>query len=173
MTIYFNDARDYSPIIEKWVNEFRDTLEDDPANGNLKPGDDSGNTIPGIKIIFDGYGEDDDGNPDLATESYAVFIHRDSLDNEDFPEHEKTPWALVHRPKEEVCIYAWYDVENDIWEILPLEDRLENNEGYMTAKEVMAVLEHLYDYYFKPWEGKFENDPETDLPLWPYPTKKT
>ena len=33
MTIYFNDARDYSPIIEKWVNEFRDTLEDDPANG--------------------------------------------------------------------------------------------------------------------------------------------
>ena len=53
------------------------------------------------------------------------------------------------------------------------KDRLDNDEGCMTAEEVMAILEHLYDYYFKPWEGKFENDPETDLPLWPYPTKKT
>ena len=51
MTIYYNDDRDYSPIIERWVHDFRETLEDDPANGNLRPGDDSGETIPGIKII--------------------------------------------------------------------------------------------------------------------------
>jgi len=61
------------------VHDFRETLEDDPANGNLRPGDESGDTIPGIKIIFDGYGENDDGTADLDTESYAVFIHRDSL----------------------------------------------------------------------------------------------
>ena len=143
---------------------------------------------PEVKIIFDGYGdlEDTDENGEYQyteggntnMESYAIFIHRGAIDPDFmFPEHDSYSFTfgsmLQHRPKEEVCIYAWYDVKNDIWEIIPLEDRLEDNEGCMTAKEVMAVLEHLYDYYFKPWEGKFENDPETDLPLWPYPTKKT
>ena len=142
---------------------------------------------PEVKIIFDGYGdlEDEDengkyrytegGNKNM--ESYAIFIHKDSL-AEDFifPEHDVFGFTfgsmIQHRPAEEVCIWAWYDVENDIWEILPLEDRLEDNEGCITAKEVMAILEHLYDYYFKPWEGKFESDPETGLPQWPFSDNK-
>jgi hypothetical protein len=155
MTIYFNDDRDYSPIIEKWVNDFRETLEDDPANGNLRPGDESGDTIPGIKIIFDGYGEDDEGNPDLATESYAVFIHKDSLDIEEFPEHEQTPWALIHRPKEEICIYAWYDVENEEWSINSI---YETSECDVSEEEVMQILEFIDNRYFS---RKFI--PEADL----------
>jgi hypothetical protein len=138
---------------------------------------------PEVKIIFDGYGDLEEENMDgeykyieggnTNMESYAVFIHRDAADpGFMFPEHELTPWALIHRPKEEVCIYVWYDVENNSWDILPLEDRLDNDEGCMTAEEVMAVLEHLYEYYFKPWEGKFENDPETGLPLWPFNNNK-
>jgi len=142
---------------------------------------------PEVKIIFDGYGDleiDNDvdeyqftegGNTNM--ESYAIFIHRGAIDPDFmFPEHDSYSFTfgsmIQHRSKEEVCIYAWYDVENDIWDILPLDDRLDDGEGCMTAKEVMAILEHLYDYYFKPWEGKFENDPETGLPQWPYPTKK-
>ena len=142
---------------------------------------------PEVKIIFDGYGDLDEENMDgeykyieggnINMESYAIFIHRGAIDpNFMFPEHDSYSFTfgsmLQHRPKEEVCIYAWYDVENDIWEIIPLEDRLDDGEGSMTAEEVMAILEHLYDYYFKPWEGKFESDPETGLPLWPYPAKK-
>ena len=137
---------------------------------------------PEVKIIFDGYGdlEIDNGvdeyeykeGGNTKMESYAIFIHKDALVPEFmFPEHELTPWALVHRPKEEVCIYAWYDVENETWDILPLEDRLDDDVT-MTAEDVMVILEGLYEYYFKPWEGKFTNDPETGLPNWPFPIEK-
>jgi hypothetical protein len=137
---------------------------------------------PEVKIIFDGYGdlEIDNGvdeyqykeGGNTKMESYAIFIHKDSLEPEFiFPEHELTPWALIHRPKEEICIYAWYDVENDIWDILPIEDRLDE-DNTMTAEDVMVILEGLYEYYFKPWEGKFTNDPETGLPNWPFPNIK-
>jgi hypothetical protein len=105
-------------------------------------------------------------------ESYAIFIHKDALEpGFMFPQHELTPWALIHRPKEEICIYAWYDVENDNWDILPIEDRLDA-DNTITAEDVMVILEGLYEYYFKPWEGKFENDPETGLPLWPFNNNK-
>ena len=137
---------------------------------------------PEVKIIFDGYGdlEIDNGvdeyqykeGGNTKMESYAIFIHKDALEPEFiFPEHELTPWALIHRPKEEICIYAWYDVENDNWDILPIEDRLDA-DNTMTAEDVMVILEGLYESYFKPWEGKFTNDPETGLPNWPFPTAK-
>jgi hypothetical protein len=137
---------------------------------------------PEVKIIFDGYGdledEDEDGEyrytegGNKNMESYAVFIHKDALQPEFmFPEHELTPWALIHRPKEEVCIYVWHDVEADTWDVLPLEDRLDD-DNTMTAEDVMVILEGLYEYYFKPWEGKFTNDPETGLPNWPFPIDK-
>ena len=112
--------------------------------------------IPEVKIIFDGYGdleiENEDGyeykeggNTDM--ESYAIFIHKDSgKKNFEFPEHEMTPWALIHRPKEEVCIYAWYDVENDDWSINSLD---ETSDHKMTDKQVMKILETLDKRYFK------------------------
>ena len=113
--------------------------------------------ISEIKIIFDGYGdlEDEDENGEYRyeeggnknMESYAIFIHKDSA-QEDFvfPEHELTPWCLIHRPKEEVCIYAWYDVENDTWDILPLEERVEDTD--LTVEQVMGILETLNERYF-------------------------
>lgn len=128
--------------------------------------------IPEVKIIFDGYGDletEDEyiegGNKNI--ESYAIFIHKDATDPDFiFPPHDLTPWALVHRPKEEVCIYAWYDVENDEWSINGLE---ETSDHEMTDEQVMQVLEFLYEHYFKPWEEvKFENDPKTGLPIWPF-----
>ena len=135
--------------------------------------------LPEVKIIFDGYGdlEDTDENGEYKyvergntnMESYAIFIHKDALQEEFvFPEHEMTPWALIHRPKEEVCIYAWYDVESNDWSINALE---ETSEHDMTNEEVMNILDGLYDLYFKPWEGKFTTDPETGLPNWPFPQK--
>ena len=141
---------------------------------------------PEVKIIFDGYGdlEDEDENGEYRyteggntnMESYAIFIHKDALEPEFvFPEHDSYSFTfgsmIGHRPKEEVCIYVWYDVEMGTWDVLPLEDRLDGDNS-MTAEDVMKILEGLYEYYFKPWEGKFQNDPETGLPVWPFLDKK-
>jgi hypothetical protein len=117
--------------------------------------------ISEIKIIFDGYGdlEDEDENGEYRyeeggnknMESYAIFIHKDSA-QEDFvfPEHESFSFTfgsmIQHRPAEEVCIYAWYDVENDTWDILPLEERVEDTD--LTVEQVMGILETLNKRYF-------------------------
>jgi len=138
--------------------------------------------LPEVKIIFDGYGdlEDEDENGEYRyteggnknMESYAIFLHKDAL-AEDFifPEHDVFGFTfgsmIQHRPAEEVCIYAWYDVENNSWDVLPLEDRLDDSNT-MNENDVMKVLEGLYDLYIKPWEGKFANDPNTGLPIWPF-----
>ena len=109
--------------------------------------------IPEVKIIFDGYGdletEDEEGNyvykegGNTNMESYAIFIHKDALtEGFEFPEHD-TWFAIIHRPKEEVCIYAWHDVENDTWDFLPLEDRLDK-ECAMNEQDVMNILEGIY-----------------------------
>lgn len=123
---------------------------------NLQIGEDISD-ISEVKIIFDGYGdlefEDLDGEyqyregGNTNMESYAIFIHKDSAqEGFVFPEHELTPWCLIHRPKEEVCIYAWYDVENDTWDILPLEERVEDTD--LTVEQVMGILEVLNERYF-------------------------
>ena len=135
-------------------------------------------SIREVKIIFDGYGDletDDDyiegGNKNM--ESFAIFIHKDALsDGFVFPEHDITPWALIHRPSEEVCIYAWHDVANDSWDILPLEDRLE--DVGMTEEEVMNILEVLHERYFKPIERSELNNHIKGLAAaaWPFPTGK-
>ena len=127
MTIYLNDDRDYSEVIEHWVREFICTMDE----GRLHPGDDSGDAPFGVKIIFDGYAdlETYDENNEYVYEeggdttqlSFAVFIHKNSL-TEEFPEHDQTPWALIHRPKEEVCIWVWYDESNDEISVIPFED---------------------------------------------------
>lgn len=109
-------------------------------------------SIPEVKIIFDGYGDLDTeeeyiegGNTDM--ESYAIFIHKNSLTEDfEFPEHDMTPWALIHRPKEEVCIYAWYDVAEDYWEILPLEERVYDTT--MKENDAMKILLGLEEKYF-------------------------
>jgi len=140
MPIYFNDDRDYSEVIESWVRTFISTMDD---GNDLEPGNRSGDEPFGIKIIFDGYGIlewedengkyqcDEQGNKDAM--SFAVFIHKNSL-IEDFPEHELTPWGLIHRPKEEACVYCWYDVIEDKLDIIPFEDNnsTELDHGFVT-----------------------------------------
>ena len=137
---------------------------------------------PEVKIIFDGYGDLDEENMDgeykyieggnTNMESYAIFLHKDAM-TEDFifPEHDVYAFTfgrvIGHRPKEEVCIWAWYDVENNSWDISSLEDRL-TEDNTMNENDVMKILEGLYELYFKPWEGKFTTDPITGLPNWPF-----
>ena len=136
--IYTNDDRDYSAIVEQWVRDFIATMDEDIFDGNGSPGNDSGDTPNGIKIIFDGYGynEETDEENDLNTLSFAVFVHKTSL-TEDFPEHVQTPWALIHRPKEEVCLWCWYDVNADEVSVIPFED---NNSTELDHKFVQNLI---------------------------------
>jgi hypothetical protein len=81
-----------------------------------------------------------------------------------------TPWALIHRPNEEVCIWVWHDVENNEWEILDLEERLEDTE--LNSEQVMTIMEELHERYFKPIEqSKLDNHIKGLAPAaWPFPT---
>ena len=102
--------------------------------------------LPEVKIIFDGFGDlevdngvdeyqyTEGGNRNMK--SFAVFIHKNSL-TEEFPPHELTPWALIHRPKEEVCIYVWYDEENDDVDVIPFED---NNSTELDPEFVTELI---------------------------------
>lgn len=77
-------------------------------------------------------------NPD--SQSFAVFIHENSGDPEfEFPEHDSTPWGIVHRPAEEVCLYVWWDRESDTFDVIPLEDRIDNSNS-MNVDVVMDIL---------------------------------
>ena len=137
--IYFDDERDYSKIVEEWIRDFIATMDE----GVLTAGNDSGEAPFGVKIIFDGYGYDEENdleNNDTNTLSFAVFIHKNSL-NEEFPPHEQTPWALIHRPKEEVCIWAWYDVNADLVDIIPFED---NNSTELDHQFVTDLIHKIY-----------------------------
>ena len=143
MTFYLNDDREYSEIIEDWVREFICTMDEDD---DLYPGNSSGDAPDGVKIIFDGFGDlevdngvdeyqyTEGGNRNMK--SFAVFIHKNSL-TEEFPPHELTPWALIHRPKEEVCIYVWYDEENDDVDVIPFE---ENNSTELDPEFVTELI---------------------------------
>ena len=118
----------YLPIIEKWVRTFINTMNTDVKDGYAKPGEDFGEIPKGIKIIFDGYGynEQTDQNDDINMLSFAVFVHKNSL-TEYFPPHESNFNMIIHRPNEECYINVWYTVNDDYINVLPFED-MDNTE---------------------------------------------
>ena len=115
--------RNYFVIIEKWIRYFIKTMNANVIDGCAKQGEDSGEAPTGIKIIFDGYGynEKTDSHDDINMISFAVFIHKNSL-NDFFPEHETSFNMILHRPSDECCIYVWYNVKENYVEVLPLEN---------------------------------------------------
>ena len=106
-----------------------------------------------IKIQFDGFGdlETEDENGEYVYEeqgnknmrSFCIFIHKTSA-TKDFPPHDLTPWALIHRPKEEVHIWVWRDVESDDWEFV-FND---TSKGEFTHYKALQILEKLDKKYW-------------------------
>lgn len=167
------DYNRYEEIILKML----EVMWRDPLDLNI--GEDISD-LPEVKIIFDGYGdletEDENGEyvytegGNTNMESYAIFLHKGVLTEEEFvfPEHELSPWCLIHRPKEEICIYAWYDVENDEWSINGLE---ETSDCELTEEQVMAILEFIDNRYFsRPFLPDTDIDPENPdgKDAWPW-----
>lgn len=140
-------------------------LENSQWDGTLDIGENL-SPITEIKVAFDGYGDletqDENGeyeyiehgNTDL--QSYAIYIHKDSAKRGFvFPEHDVYSFTfgnmVQHRPAEEVCLFAWYS-KNEItgewsWDIIPLEDRL-SEDNTMTAEQVVEILEVLVNRYY-------------------------
>ncbi len=111
-------------IIEKWLAAARAGTDTNnlEVGVNISP-------FPAVKIAFDGYAEDDDGIEDLDRESYAVYIHRDAATaGFIFPEHQRTAWAIVQRPAEEVCHTVWFNAAEGYFEGPSLTDSCEHSE---------------------------------------------
>lgn len=144
--IYFDsDERPYTKIIEKWVRRFRDSLSKTPQESPLSWGDNSGFYAQGIKIFFDGYGENENDVTDRSFESYQVFVHVESLKMKEYPEHDGTPWCVFNRPDEEVCIYVWYDARNDKMMVIPFED---NGGTNLKPKVIYNLIDAIDRKYY-------------------------
>lgn len=128
-------------------------LEDRCYDPDFSIGIDLSDT-PGVKIIFDGFGETEDGDEDRNSESYAVFIHRNSANDIEFPEHDLAWNMIVHRPNEEVCIYAWRNAENDTWDVIPRDTSEFSTE--FTEEQFMEVVASLYQKWFAQREEEVE-----------------
>ena len=94
---------------------------------------------PEIKVMFNSFGFDEDTqeNNYKKVEEYCVFVHKNSgTKGFIFPEHETSPFGIIHRPDEEACIYAWYLVDEEEWEI----EELNLDETDFTEDDLMAAL---------------------------------
>lgn len=113
------ELSDYGSIVESWVRGFHLTMASEP-----EVGDRSGDEPEGVKIIFNGYGYNDetDAEDDTNTMLFAVFVHKDSLTSEAFPEHDNYFNLIVGRSKEEVCINCYLEVEEDVFGYNPFEN---------------------------------------------------
>jgi hypothetical protein len=132
----------YQEILELWVRDFIQTMDE----GYLSPGNRSGEEVPGVKIIFDGYGYNEETNDDDDENimTFVVFIHKDSLSGK-FPEHEETTFVPIHRPKEEVFINAIYDVQEDSITILPFEEFDYTELDIDFVYELIEAIHEEYD----------------------------
>lgn len=188
-----NKPTSWEEVVEGWVREFIYTIPEEYEDEKWEPGDRYGEEPNGVKIIFDGYGlqedyyyndrtfmlEDgvvmvqgddyeysplDESDPDYSivswkldqfqeyanddgpcnpySQSFAVFVHRDSL-TEEFPEHEFTPWCLIHRPKEEICIHVWYDGDEDSFEVLDFEENGMQSE--LDPEEMRKLIMDIWE----------------------------
>ena len=142
---FTDDKRVYTELIVEWIKRFRETLKESPGKGNLVSGYcEEGFKPDGVKIVFDGYGENYFGELEISNESYIVFIHKDSLSGT-FPEHKITPFGVIHRPEEEVSIYVWFDSNKNEFNVIPFED---NNSTEMNFKMIYSIIEKIHKKYY-------------------------
>jgi len=114
-----------------------------------------------VKLTFEGFGDletenedgeyiyEEGGNTDMR--SFCLFIHKNSgKEDFEFPEHEVFAFTfgrmIQHRPKEELHVYAWYDVNATEWYIVT--EGVNPGKGEMTAKRALKILEVLDKRYW-------------------------
>lgn len=128
-------------MLEFFLEEARANTDDLVVGEDISP-------IPELKIIFDGYQEDEDTGEDIySSESYAFFIHKDALKKGFiFPKHDDGGWTLVHRPDEEICLHSWFDADDNIW-THPDDWNDSIDDPKLTVKQFEDILSKLYKRY--------------------------
>jgi hypothetical protein len=131
-------------IVDEWVRSFfQSALEKGVDIEELDVGYDGGDSPDGVKIIFEGYAESEDGSPDTSRLSFAIFIHRNSVNGE-FPEHDSQSGMIIHRPSEEMHFFAWWDYDTDDVEVLPETEFAITNLDEEEAQQLfLSVIEKL------------------------------
>jgi len=124
--IYTDDERVYTDIIISWILKYKNNKT----------------VYPCILIEFD------DLDSSLQHECYNVFIHKDSLGITEFPKHQSIGPVKIHRPKEEVCICCWYDINKNEVAVIPFEDNYstELNTGFVI--QLIFDIEKKYNDHF-------------------------
>lgn len=137
-----SDELTYEEMVAIWLRDYIDTMDE----GYLRPGDRSGDELPGIKIMFDGYGynEETNNHDDENIMTFCIFIHKDSLSGH-FPDHEENSRAIIHRPTDEVCIKAVYDVQEDYLEVLPFE---ESESTELDHDFIYKLIQDIHEKFF-------------------------
>ncbi len=138
---------------EEIMLPFLKDMKRDPSN--LYVGEDI-SPIPEIKIIFEGYGynEETGNEDDPNAEQYSFFIHKDATKKGfKFPEHELSPWSIIHRPNEERWFLVWYDVLKDSWDFVTYPDT-DQEDYYLKEKDVLEILE-IIDSKYSPTRRTF------------------
>jgi hypothetical protein len=104
-------------VIESWVRSARARQD----AGALEVGADISH-LPAVKIVFEGYAEEDRDSDPITCEHYAVYIHRDAAGaGFVFPPHRNANvFSFVQRPADEVRHAVWYCLEQDLWCSPPL-----------------------------------------------------
>ena len=124
-------------IIEKWVRVGLDEAD----SYDFEMGEDI-SPYPEIKIAFDGYAEDDDGEEDRSKQSFAVYIHKDAdTDGFVFPEHESAFLSVEHRPSAEVYHNVWYDHDEDELDCGDFAESVEKTK--VPYQHIVSVIEAL------------------------------
>ncbi len=124
-------------IIEKWVR-----VGLDEADSYVFDVGEDISPYPEIKIAFDGYAEDDDGDDDESKQSFAIYIHKDAdTDGFIFPEHESAFWHVEHRPSEEVYHNVWYDRNVDELDYGDFAESVEKTK--VPYEQIVSVIEAL------------------------------
>ncbi len=61
--------------------------------------------FPSVKIAFESYAEDDDGDEDYRSLSFVMYVHkRSNQKGFKFPEHKEAGWGLIlSRDCEQAC----------------------------------------------------------------------
>jgi hypothetical protein len=101
--------------------------------------------IKELKIIFDGYGYDEETDTeggDTNTEAYCLFVHKDAASRGfEFPEHDLSYGLIEHRSGVEICIDLAYDVIDDRWHVnFPADDSGELGLNEARVIEILASL---------------------------------
>lgn len=53
---------------------------------------------------------------------------------------------VLHRPKEECCIYVWYNVKENLIEVLPFEETNSTELSYETVVDIIFGINNRKIY---------------------------